>query len=110
MHDDGILCDEELCLFDKLYTNFGWDQDVLIYVRTPPEVCFERMHKRGRDCEMGGVSLDYLKKLDKKHVDMMEFLRQNKPSIRIIEINGVASADDVFQNVMDILKNDLKLI
>lgn len=110
MHDDGILCDEELMLFDKLFSNFGWDQDVMIYVRTPPEVCFERMYKRGRDCEMGGVSLEYLKKLDKKHEDMMEFVRQFKPSIRIIEIDGIASADDVFNNVLNILRTDLQII
>lgn len=110
MHDDGILCDEELGLFDKLFANFGWDQDVMIYVRTPPEVCFERMHKRGRDCEMGGVTLEYLQKLNKKHNDMMEYIRKFKPTVRIIEIDGVASAEDVFNNVLDILKNDLKVV
>ncbi len=110
MHDDNILCDEELALFDKLFNTFGWDQDVIIYVRTPPEICFERMHKRGRDCELGGVSLEYLKKLDKKHEDMMNYIRQNKPQIRIIEIDGVASADDVFHNVLSILKHDLSIL
>jgi deoxyadenosine/deoxycytidine kinase len=110
MHDDAILCDEELALFDKLFNTFGWDQDVIIYVRTPPEICFERMHKRGRDCELGGVSLEYLKKLDKKHEDMMNYIRQNKPQIRIIEIDGVASADDVFHNVLSILKHDLSIL
>lgn len=110
MHDDGILCDEELKLFDKLFENFSWDQDIMIYVRTPPDVCFERMQKRGRDCEMGGVSLEYLQKLDKKHEDMMRYIRSSKPSIRIIEINGVASAAEVFDNVLDILKHDLKII
>lgn len=110
MHDDSILCDEELALFDKLFNTFGWDQDVIIYVRTPPEICFERMHKRGRDCEVGGVSLEYLKKLDKKHEDMMNYIRQNKPSIKIIEIDGVASADDVFHNVLNILKHELSIL
>jgi deoxyadenosine/deoxycytidine kinase len=110
MHDDSILCDEELALFDKLFNTFGWDQDVIIYVRTPPEICFERMHKRGRDCELGGVSLEYLKKLDKKHEDMMNYIRQNKPSIKIIEIDGVASADDVFHNVLNILKHELSIL
>jgi deoxyadenosine/deoxycytidine kinase len=110
MRDDDILCEEELMLFDKLFMNFGWDQDVMIYVRTPPEVCFARMHNRGRDCEMGGVSLEYLQKLDKKHEDMMAYVRQSKPQIRIIEIDGVASADDVFDNVMNVLRNDLQVI
>ncbi len=110
MRDDDILCEEELLLFEKLFANFGWDQDVMIYVRTPPEVCFGRMHNRGRDCEMGGVSLEYLQKLDKKHEDMMAYVRQSKPHIRIIEIDGVASADDVFDSVMNVLKNDLQVI
>lgn len=109
MFEDGILMKEELDLFDKLFENFGWDQDVIIYVRTPPEICYQRMHQRGRECE-SSVSLDYLQKLDKAHAYMMEYLKQNKPSIKIIEIDGIACADDVYNNVLNILRTELSNI
>lgn len=109
MFEDGILTKEELDLFDKLFLNFGWDQDVIIYVRTPPEICYQRMHQRGRECE-SSVSLEYLQKLDKAHGFMIDFLRQNKPDIRLIEIDGIASADEVYHNVLNILEKDLSII
>lgn len=109
MFEDGILTREELDLFDKLFENFSWDQDVIIYVRTPPEICFQRMHQRGRECE-SNVSLEYLQKLDKAHGYMINHLQKNKPHIRIIEIDGVACADDVYNGVLSILEKDLSIV
>lgn len=37
-----------------------------IYLRTTPEVCLQRMHKRGRK-EEAGVGLDYLNKIHDLH-------------------------------------------
>lgn len=109
MFEDGILTREELDLFDKLFENFCWDQDVIIYVRTPPEICFQRMHQRGRECE-SNVSLEYLQKLDKAHGYMINHLQKYKPHIRIIEIDGVACADDVYNSVLSILEKDLSIV
>lgn len=109
MFEDGILTQEELDLFDKLFENFSWDQDVIIYVRTPPEICFQRMHQRGRECE-NGVSLEYLQKLDTAHGFMIEYLKQHKPNIKVIEIDGIACAEDVYNNVLSILEKDLSII
>ncbi len=109
MFDDGILTKEELVLFDKLFEGYGWDQDAIIYVRTPPEICYQRMHQRGRECE-SNVSLEYLQKLDKAHDFMLDLLQKQKPEIKIIEIDGIACADDVYKNVLTILGTEMCVI
>jgi thymidine kinase len=103
MMDDGIMEEAELNIFDRMFKTFGWDQDVIIHVRTPPEVCFDRMQKRGRECE-NQVSLDYLMKLDKKHSEMLKFVKDNKPSIKVYNVDGTQSAEDVYNDVYSILK------
>jgi deoxyadenosine/deoxycytidine kinase len=67
------------------------------------------MNQRGRECE-SSVSLEYLQKLDKAHVYMIDHLKQYKPHIKIIEIDGVACADDVYHNVLNILEKELSII
>jgi thymidylate kinase len=37
----------------------GWKPDVTLLLSTPPQECFQRMNKRGRDCE-ATLSLDYI--------------------------------------------------
>jgi thymidine kinase len=104
MLDDGTLEVAEKNIFDKMFKTFGWDQDVIIYVRTPPNVCFERMNKRGRECE-NTVSYEYLEKLDKKHNEMLEHLKKDKPIIKIFYVDGTQSAEDVHKEVLGILKH-----
>ncbi|KKR96796.1 MAG: hypothetical protein UU47_C0007G0014 [candidate division TM6 bacterium GW2011_GWE2_41_16] len=62
----------------KMYCKwFAWLVDThvqkpiaFIYLRTSPEVCFKRLHKRNRFEEVN-VTLDYLQRLDKKHEDWL---------------------------------------
>jgi deoxyadenosine/deoxycytidine kinase len=100
--DKGQISKEEIKLFDKLYKILSWDQDVIIYIKTDPDICFERMNKRNRGCE-SKVSLEYLQNLDKKHEDMLEFIKKEKPNIKIYTINGNYDEDTVYNNVKKIL-------
>ena len=59
-HQQGKMQDIELKLFESIYDNIAWTPDLIIYIKTDPEVSMERMIKRGRQCEMG-VPLEYLK-------------------------------------------------
>jgi thymidine kinase len=100
--DKGQISKEELQIFDKLYKILSWDQDVIIYIKTDPNICFERMNKRNRGCE-SQVSIEYLQHLDKKHEDMLNFIKKEKTSIKIYTINGNDDENTVYNNVKTIL-------
>ncbi len=60
----------EWCLYKKL-----WKREIVrisqlpggfIYLRTPAEICYERIMKRGRK-EESPITMDYLKRIEEKH-------------------------------------------
>ena len=50
-----------------LDTHMGLDLDLIVYLRTTPEVAFDRMRSRRRK-EESGAQLDYIKALHKVRV------------------------------------------
>ena len=48
--------------------------DLIIYIRTAPEVAYMRMRTRGRACEQN-ISLDYLKRVHSKYEEWLGFRR-----------------------------------
>lgn len=50
--------------------NIHIQTDLIVYLRTTPEVVYERMKSRGRS-EESAISLDYLKQLHKLHEDWL---------------------------------------
>jgi len=107
-YENGKIAKEELDLFDKLFETFGWEQDIIIYLETSPEICYERMKKRNRSCEYS-VPLDYLQNLHKKHIEMLEYVKNHKPHIKIYKINGNENEESICKNVLKILRDNIIL-
>ena len=59
--------------------------DLIIYLRTSPEIVHERMLKRGRSAE-STVSLQYLQELHELHEDWL--IRRPSKTIPILVLNG----------------------
>ncbi|MBI2344610.1 deoxynucleoside kinase [Candidatus Dependentiae bacterium] len=68
--DIGTMNSLEWCLYKKV-----WDRDIaqiqrpaagFIYLRTPAEICYNRIIKRGRQ-EENPITMDYLNRLEQKH-------------------------------------------
>jgi len=101
-YQDGKMTKEELDLFDKLYKEFSWEQDVLIYIKTDPEICYKRMQERARGCEVG-VTLEYLQKLDRMHENMIDYVQKHKPHIKVYGVNGNFGKEEVYRDVLSII-------
>ena len=100
--DSGVLNHEEITIFEKIYKEFSWKQDVIIYIKTDPHVCYERMKKRNRTCE-NEVSLEYLIDVDKKHATMIAFAKSI--DIKVYEVDGNETAEIVFNKVSSIISS-----
>lgn len=107
-YEQGGITKEEIDLFDELLKTFSWDQDCIIYIKTDPKVCFERMKNRNRGCEET-VPIEYLSNLDKKHNDMIDYIKTTKPNIKIIIVDGNNNEDTIYKNILDILKLELHI-
>jgi deoxyadenosine/deoxycytidine kinase len=102
-YEAGRMTDYEHNLFDYIYKSMSWTPDVVIYIQTPPEVCFERMTKRGRECE-SGVPLEYLQSVHNKYEQLVNHLSTNAQDTTTVHVvNGNQQMDDVYNDVMKIV-------
>jgi thymidylate kinase len=53
-------------MWDFMVTNGGAEPGLILYLRTPAEVCLQRIHERGR-AEESNISLEYLLQLERLH-------------------------------------------
>jgi len=97
---NGYMTEAEHDLFLKIYEKLAWKQDIIIYLRSDPTICFERMQKRGRSCE-SAVSLDYLEKIHQYHELMME--EANKLGIQVFAVDANQDEDAVLRDVLNII-------
>jgi len=71
----GHFTPMEYEMYLRIYQDLGQLADLKvvhrpIYLRTAPEVCLERMHRRGRS-EENGIGIDYLNKIHKLHEEWL---------------------------------------
>lgn len=81
-------------MWDFVVSHYCDEPDLILYLRTPAEVCLERIHLRGRE-EESGITLDYLRQLEMLHD---EWLLDNP---RALVLNGENrwKAEDVLAEI-----------
>lgn len=100
----------------KLYQEwFGWfvesmstKPDGFIYLRTDPEICYERLQKRSR-AEENTVSLDYIKYLHDKHEEWLVHKRGLTPALEQTPVL-ILDCNDEFETVVDVQKKHMQEI
>jgi deoxyadenosine/deoxycytidine kinase len=72
LYDDGLINSIDYQIYLKLFESFTDEYPVnkIIYVKTKPDICIERIKKRSRTGETN-IQLDYLVNLDKYHNEMI---------------------------------------
>lgn len=83
--------------YREFYKDYGWSPDIYIYIMTPPEICYERIKNRTQEGD-SGVSLEYLRTLDKKYMDM--YLELNCPKYII---DGTQPTEIINKNILNII-------
>ena len=76
--------------------------DFIIYLRTDPKVCYERMKKRNRP-EEDSVSLDYLKSNHELHENLFIENQQVLPCV-VIVINGDGKREDAGKKCINFIQ------
>jgi len=73
LYDSGKMEDIEYKIYLKWFDHFANMQKIqkVIYLKTKPEICFERISKRNRDGE-SNIPLDYLENCHNYHEIMIE--------------------------------------
>lgn len=99
--DNGLFTPEEINVFDYYFNIINKNPDVIIYIKTDPEVAFNRIIKRGRECE-SSIELEYIKDIDDKYND---FISKISKSINTVIIDGNRDHDSVYNDIVTFLKD-----
>lgn len=88
----------EQMTYDLLYHRLGWDPDYWIFLESDPELCFKKVQGR-RGPGDSYVTLEYIKKIDKKYRDFQESV-----SDRSFVVNADRPVHEVYDTITTILR------
>jgi len=88
LYDNKMLEDVNYQIYCKWFEEFSQEipMSKIIYIKTDPNICLERINKRNRTGE-DKIELDYLNLCSKYHEDMMCELRKNNIEVIILDGN-----------------------
>jgi deoxyguanosine kinase len=99
LYEDGFISSIEWETYNYWFDTFQHISTVntIIYIKTDPEKCIERINRRNRT-EETNIGLEYLEKCHKYHNDWL-----NKNEATIITINGHETVEEIRNQVMNVL-------
>jgi thymidylate kinase len=93
-YEDKTITKEEYKNMLTLHkrTDKLWEPDGLIYLRSNPENCFNRIKKRGRESEKN-IKLEYIKRIHELHEEKYNEAVKNNKNIICIDVENKSIAD-----------------
>jgi deoxyadenosine/deoxycytidine kinase len=87
LHHDGLIENVEFQIYNKFYQEYpeNYKLHKIIYIDADPDVCSNRIGKRGRDGE-AGITLEYLEKCKNFHEKWLIEGEGFHPECRILHI------------------------
>jgi deoxyadenosine/deoxycytidine kinase len=100
LYEDDLLSSIEWETYNYWFDTFKEKSkvDIIIYIKTNPDKCLERINKRNRT-EESTIKLEYLEKCDKFHNDWLD----NHNYGKIIVIDGHQSIENIRKDVLKVL-------
>ena len=99
--EDGMISSKGYESILKFVDKNNWKPTCFIYIKTPPEVCHQRIKERSRD-EESMIPLEYLENIHEKHE---KFHKSNE--YLHYEIDGTLTQEEVFYKIMQVLYTHL---
>ena len=99
LYDTKMLEDVNYQIYCKWFEEFSQEipMSKIIYIKTNPEVCLERINKRNRTGE-NTIELEYLQLCSKYHEDMMIELREKNIEVIVLDGNvDIYIIPDIYQ-------------
>ena len=100
LKEDGFLHEKEYDIIGKVNDLAGWSPDIVVVLLCDPDVCYERIKKRGREGEKI-PSVDYLRALHQKHLDLKREIGNKK--VYYLDTTNI-SPKEIESQFLDILK------
>lgn len=98
LYEDKKMTELEWNLTNEFNEDYGWLPDIVVYLKCPPNICYQRISKRNRDGEET-ISLDYLQKVNEKYEQL--YNSEISKKVKIITIDSSETPDAVYESVMD---------
>ena len=98
--NNNILSLDEQNLCKKYNISYGWTPNKIIYIKTDPKICYNRIIKRSRKSEET-ITLDYLEKIGRIYDEL--YLNHNS-KFQVFIINGNNDKSTVIKDIIKIIK------
>jgi deoxyadenosine/deoxycytidine kinase len=101
LYESSYLSEMEWKTYSYWFDTFKnkTELDLILYVNTEPDECYNRIIKRNRPEEVNKISKEYLIMCHNKH---LQWFNDSENKTKIIHINGHKSVDDVMDFVKQI--------
>jgi deoxyadenosine/deoxycytidine kinase len=101
LKDDNYLTDLDMKLMIDMNNDFGWYPKNVIYINTPPDECYKRIHERSRENEI--IPFKYLESISNLYDDL--YVKKNMGfNIEIVNIvDGRQSKDKILEEIRVII-------
>lgn len=98
--NQGSMMEKEWAVYRQYYDLVSWTPQVVIYIKTDPHVCLERVAHRHREGE-DAIDIEYLKKLDFHYNN---FIKYASTETKVHVLDGNRPAEDIYSDVLSILE------
>lgn len=92
--EDKTINEDEYNNIHKLHktTDELWQPNAYIYLRSDPEMCYNRIKKRGRESEKN-IKLEYIKRIHELHEEKYKVALENNKNIIVIDAENKTIPD-----------------
>lgn len=92
--EDKTINEDEYNNIHKLHktTDELWQPNAYIYLRSDPEMCYNRIKKRGRESEKN-IKLEYIKRIHELHEEKYKDAVENNKNIIVIDAENKSIPD-----------------